>query len=277
MRKKSLRVLFVIVLSVTMFTGCTSTNGEKNETKSTTAEKKEATTESASAIETKHEDIGDDANISDLYSYLDYAEEKDDSMELIIVLGCNTYTFQKNLSAKQIVFGEGLKEASNIQVKMSDDSNQEAKITLDIPKNNLEINNLSIDATVTLKAESLLDGDGKKVTKDCTIVPNYVYKDTSKATQEQKSEEKTNWEVSDNGVKLIAKYEGCRLDAYRAPSGIWTIGYGHIEGVKKGDTLSSNDEALDLLKKDLRRYEAQVNKLIKQGIISFPLNQNQFD
>lgn len=37
--------------------------------------------------------------------------------------------------------------------------------------------------------------------------------------------------VSDRGVELIAKYEGCRLEAYKCPAGVWTIGYGHTEGV----------------------------------------------
>ena len=32
--------------------------------------------------------------------------------------------------------------------------------------------------------------------------------------------------VSDRGVELIAKYEGCRLEAYLCPAGVWTIAYG---------------------------------------------------
>ena len=35
-------------------------------------------------------------------------------------------------------------------------------------------------------------------------------------------------------IKLIKKYKGCGLMAYKYPSGVWTIGYGHTTGVKSG-------------------------------------------
>lgn len=83
--------------------------------------------------------------------------------------------------------------------------------------------------------------------------------------------------VSKKGVELVAKYEGCRLAAYKCPAGIWTIGYGHTMGVKPGDTLPSNEAAKALLKKDLKKYGNYVNQCRQKGLISFPLNQNQFD
>lgn len=89
--------------------------------------------------------------------------------------------------------------------------------------------------------------------------------------------QETDKTISDRGVELIARYEGCRLTAYKCPAGVWTIGYGHTEGVKPGDTLSSEQEARNLLKTDLKKYGGYVNNLAKQGIIGFPLNQNQFD
>lgn len=33
--------------------------------------------------------------------------------------------------------------------------------------------------------------------------------------------------ISDKGITLIKKYEGCRLTAYKCPANVWTIGYGH--------------------------------------------------
>lgn len=83
--------------------------------------------------------------------------------------------------------------------------------------------------------------------------------------------------VSARGVELIAKYEGCRLEAYKCPAGIWTIGYGHTAGVKPGDKLPSREAARDLLKEDLKKYGASVNNCVKKGLISFPLKQCQFD
>ncbi|MCI9073238.1 MAG: glycoside hydrolase family protein [Lachnospiraceae bacterium] len=83
--------------------------------------------------------------------------------------------------------------------------------------------------------------------------------------------------ISHRGTELIARYEGCRLEAYLCPAGKWTIGYGHTRDVKPGDRLGSQEAALELLKKDLEKYENYVNEFAAQGILSFPLNQNQFD
>lgn len=83
--------------------------------------------------------------------------------------------------------------------------------------------------------------------------------------------------ISANGVALVARFEGCQLTAYKCPAGVWTIGYGHIENVKKGDKLPSEEAAMELLKKDLKRYADFVNQRIANRRISFPVNQNQFD
>ena len=39
-------------------------------------------------------------------------------------------------------------------------------------------------------------------------------------------------------LEQLKKFEGCRLEAYRDPLGIWTIGYGHTHGVYNGMTIS---------------------------------------
>lgn len=83
--------------------------------------------------------------------------------------------------------------------------------------------------------------------------------------------------ISDRGVDLIAKYEGCRLEAYKCPAGVWTIGYGHTAGVKEGDRLASEEAAKALLKEDLSKYGGYVNACVKKGLIGFSLTQNMFD
>lgn len=83
--------------------------------------------------------------------------------------------------------------------------------------------------------------------------------------------------ISDRGVELVAKFEGCRLEAYKCPAGVWTIGYGHTAGVNPGDRINSQEEAKALLKKDLEKYGGYVNDCVKKGLISFALTQNQFD
>jgi len=86
-----------------------------------------------------------------------------------------------------------------------------------------------------------------------------------------------NMLVSDAGVRLVGQFEGCRLEAYKCPAGVWTIGYGHTEGVKPNQKLSSEKEARELLKKDLKKYGDYVNQCVSKGLIKFPLTQNQFD
>ena len=44
--------------------------------------------------------------------------------------------------------------------------------------------------------------------------------------------------ISDEGIQLIKKFEGCKLEAYQDAVGIWTIAYGRIKEVKEGDTCS---------------------------------------
>lgn len=68
--------------------------------------------------------------------------------------------------------------------------------------------------------------------------------------------------VSNNCINLIKKYEGCRLTAYKpiATEKYWTIGYGHYgSDVKQGMTITQS-KAEELLKKDLVKFENNVNK-----------------
>lgn len=77
--------------------------------------------------------------------------------------------------------------------------------------------------------------------------------------------------TSQKGIDLIKKFEGCRLEAYKCPAGIWTIGYGHTKGVKDG-MIISREQAKEFLREDLKVYEKAVESCVK-----VPLSQNQFD
>ena len=69
---------------------------------------------------------------------------------------------------------------------------------------------------------------------------------------------------------MIARHEGLRLEAYKCPAGVWTIGYGHTRTAKEGLVIT-RQRAEDLLKDDLITAENAVsNQHLK-------LNQNQFD
>lgn len=53
-------------------------------------------------------------------------------------------------------------------------------------------------------------------------------------------------------VALAQEFEGCRLQAYQCFAGVWTLAWGHTEGVKKGDTCSQQ-YADALLRQDMQK------------------------
>ena len=78
--------------------------------------------------------------------------------------------------------------------------------------------------------------------------------------------------ISTNGLNIIKKYEGCRLEAYRDPVNIWTIGVGHTKNVKPGQKITAA-QADAYLREDVKWAEDAVNKYMK----TYNFNQNQFD
>lgn len=81
-----------------------------------------------------------------------------------------------------------------------------------------------------------------------------------------------NMKTSERGIDLIKSFEGLSLKTYKCPAGIDTIGYGHTGNDVKPDMVITEQQAEELLKKDLNQFEIGVGKLITSGI-----NQNQFD
>lgn len=63
--------------------------------------------------------------------------------------------------------------------------------------------------------------------------------------------------------------EGLRLEAYRCPRGIWTIGYGHTGDVAAGQKITQH-QAEAILELDLERFEKAVSQLAPTA------NANQF-
>ena len=64
-------------------------------------------------------------------------------------------------------------------------------------------------------------------------------------------------EAESEAKKLIARFEGCQLKAYKCPAGKWTIGYGHTEGVKEGD-IWTQERADAELAKEIDKFRAAV-------------------
>ena len=64
--------------------------------------------------------------------------------------------------------------------------------------------------------------------------------------------------ISLEGLSLIKKFEGCKLEAYYCSGGVLTIGYGHTGKVKETDVITQ-DEADRLLKGDILKFEQYVS------------------
>ena len=60
-------------------------------------------------------------------------------------------------------------------------------------------------------------------------------------------------------VDYLKRAEGCRLQAYQDAKGVWTIGYGHTKGVKRGDRCTQY-QAEQYLCEDLAEFEAVANQ-----------------
>jgi len=61
-------------------------------------------------------------------------------------------------------------------------------------------------------------------------------------------------------VKAIQSFEGLRLNAYRCAAGVWTIGYGHTQDVRRGQTIT-REQAVAFLMADLATFERYVNSI----------------
>lgn len=81
--------------------------------------------------------------------------------------------------------------------------------------------------------------------------------------------------ISQRGIDLIKSFEGFRAQSYKAlaTERYYTIGYGHYgPDVRLGQVITKQ-QAEDLLKQDLERFVAAVNRLDYH----YDFNQNEFD
>lgn len=60
-------------------------------------------------------------------------------------------------------------------------------------------------------------------------------------------------------IDAIKRFEACSLTAYQDSVGVWTIGYGHTAGVKRGDKIGMY-QAEQFLREDLTKFEAVADK-----------------
>ena len=88
-------------------------------------------------------------------------------------------------------------------------------------------------------------------------------------------------QIGQKGLNLIKEFEGCKLEAYKCPAGVWTIGYGTTDAdyaitktkIKAGLKISKQ-QAEKWLRQSLNKiYCPKVNKYNNK----YHWTQNEFD
>lgn len=65
---------------------------------------------------------------------------------------------------------------------------------------------------------------------------------------------------SESAMDFIEAWEGCRLQAYMCPAGIWTIGCGHTKDVTEHDEITY-EQSREMLREDVEE--------VKRGLAPF--------
>jgi lysozyme len=82
---------------------------------------------------------------------------------------------------------------------------------------------------------------------------------------------------SNEFYRLLKLFEGCKLDAYRCPANVVTIGYGSISDIKGNSIIMGSKislaEAEALLKNEVDKKAKYLNKELGKTEVT----QNQFD
>ena len=76
--------------------------------------------------------------------------------------------------------------------------------------------------------------------------------------------------TSEKGLDFIKSYEGLKLEAYKCPAGVWTIGYGTTKNVVKGMKITK-EQADELFLKDIAPIERALN------LLGVNFRQEEFD
>lgn len=82
--------------------------------------------------------------------------------------------------------------------------------------------------------------------------------------------------TSDNGLNLIKKWEGCYLQSYKCPAGVWTIGYG-TTSYPRGSKVQPEQVISLQAAENYLRFEVDEKAAAVAKLITVALNQNQFD
>lgn len=70
---------------------------------------------------------------------------------------------------------------------------------------------------------------------------------------------------AESAMDFIEAWEGCRLQAYKCPAGIWTIGVGHTQDVTEHDEITY-EQSRDLLRRDIELVKHDLARFINVGV-----------
>lgn len=79
-------------------------------------------------------------------------------------------------------------------------------------------------------------------------------------------------QIGKNCIDLIKKFEGLKLESYKCPAGLWTIGYGNTQW--ENGTRVKENQVIDIQRAE-KLLMFWVNKYAER--IDLKVNQNQFD
>lgn len=79
-------------------------------------------------------------------------------------------------------------------------------------------------------------------------------------------------QIGKNCIDLIKKFEGLKLQSYKCPAGLWTIGYGNTQW--ENGTRVLENQVIDIQRAE-KLLMFWVNKYAER--IDLKVNQNQFD
>ena len=77
--------------------------------------------------------------------------------------------------------------------------------------------------------------------------------------------------ISQTGLDLIKTFEGLKLESYKCPAGVWTVGYGHTRTTKPHQRITEQ-QAETLLREDVAAFERAVEQAV-----TVDLAQHEFD
>lgn len=69
---------------------------------------------------------------------------------------------------------------------------------------------------------------------------------------------------------MIKDFEGLRLTAYKCSAGIWTIGWGHTDGVKQGDKITLEQA------EEMYRVDTHIRREAVDAVVDVELTNGQF-